>query len=182
MSTTGRHGPARALLGVGLPVGLVTLTLLPFLLFGERLPDPVATHWGGGGRPNDTMTLTFLVAFQLLLAGVPAGIMAFVARRDPAWRGEIGPAAGVTAFVATLAAGVGWLVVAANLDAATWSEAEPLGLGRLGLVLTAAVAVAAGAGVIARSIETAPAPEPRVPRAGLQHGTRAVRIGTARAV
>jgi len=38
----------RTIIGIVLPAALVGLTILPLFLFQERLPDPLATHWGRG--------------------------------------------------------------------------------------------------------------------------------------
>lgn len=181
MTVNGRHRLLRAVVGVVFPLALVVVSLLPVLLYGDRLPEPIATHWAAGNRPDGTMSLQGFVLFNLAFVGIPAAILAVVSRRAPAHRGEIAPAVAICSFMATVAAAVSWLVVLANLDAPSWAAAESVGFAAIGLVLVLGGAVATVAAVLARQIETDPTPAPVVPSAGLGEGVRGVWVGSVRA-
>ena len=170
----------RAILGWVLPLSLVVITLLPLLIFRERLPDPIATHWGAGGEPNASMTFGFLVVFQALFVGIPAIVMAILARRAPVYRREITLAVGIASFVATVTAVVSWQVVGVNLDAVDWSQSGVIGWAHLGAALSIAAMLAVIASMLARSIETDAPQNPVTPHWDLAPGVRAVWVGTAR--
>jgi hypothetical protein len=178
--TDKRQAMHRMLLGSVLPLSLVLLALAPLLLFRERLPDPIATHWGGGGRPNDSMSFSVLMAFELLFVGIPAIAIATLARREPIYRGEISLAAAVCSFVASVTAVVSWSVVRANLDVREWSQADTFGIAELGIALVAGIAVAVASLKLARLIEKDEVREPVVPELELAAGSRGIWIGTAR--
>jgi hypothetical protein len=158
----------RNILGIVVPIALVVLTLLPLFLYQDRLPDPLATHWGAAGRPNDTMSFNFLVVFE------------WAARRNPAHRGQITRLVAVLTFIATTVAVTSWRVVTANLDVEDWTRADAVGVIDVLSALALAALVAAIAVMMARRLETAPIPETPLPSAGLKPGARAVWIGTAR--
>jgi hypothetical protein len=169
----------RIIVGVVMPVSLIALTLLPLFWFQERLPDPLATHWGTS-RPNGNMSFTFLVLFEFVFVTLPAAGMALAARRNPAYKGEISRTVAITAFVATMIAIVSWEIVAANLDVAVWSEARMVGFTDIGILVAGALAVAFFGAFVARSLEIAERPKTVNPSAGLAPGARAIWVGTAR--
>ncbi|MCI2423799.1 DUF1648 domain-containing protein [Saccharopolyspora sp. K220] len=96
------------------------------LVFWDRLPDPIASHWGFSGAPNDSMPLVgFLLVVVLGWLAISIGAVVFGARdwrrrRSRAATGATLAAAGV--FFAGLAA----LTVWANLDIAEWRQARSL--------------------------------------------------------
>jgi hypothetical protein len=159
---------------------LVGLTLLPLLLFRDRLPDPLATHWDLQGRPNGNMGLGFLVLFQLLFAGLPAWLLARLIRRRSDHREAIFRACGTLTFIAAMTAIVAWIIVAANLDAPVWSAAAPVGFAGIGLALATAAVVGVVAGRLASSLGTAALPAESLPSAGLAPGSHAIWSGSAR--
>ncbi|RCW40267.1 uncharacterized protein DUF1648 [Halopolyspora algeriensis] len=115
----------RFFLFAGLWTTLVTgfLAGLPLAL-RERLPAPIAVHWGVSGEPDNAMPLWGLillsVALWLLLAGAAvAAVRGGVRQRQRrAWLGASLVWGGV--FVACLML----LTVWANLDAGSWSQAR----------------------------------------------------------
>lgn len=56
----------RTLILYVIPAVLLILVALPFVLFWSALPDPMAIHWGFGGRPNGSAPPLVLLA---VLAG-----------------------------------------------------------------------------------------------------------------
>lgn len=178
--TDQRHNLHRIILGSVLPLSLLVLALVPLLLFRERLPEPIATHWAAGGRPNGSMSFNVLMGFQLLFVGIPATALATLGRREPVYRGEISLAAAVSSFAASLMAVVSWFVVSANLDVREWSQADTIGTAKLGIAFATGMAIAIVASKLARSIERDEVREPVVPRLGLAAGSRGIWIGTAR--
>jgi len=124
-----------------LPALAVAATALLPLAYRDRLPDPVAVHWGVDGLPDGSATIAFdavsMVALVLLIAVAPVWAAGRAERR--AARLLVGVSHGTAAMFAVLR----WRTLAANADAATWQDATPIaGADLLGL---AAVALVAGA-------------------------------------
>lgn len=114
------------LLVAGAWTALVTglLIVVPVLL-RNRLPAPVAVHWGLSGEPDNAMPLVVMIAVSMALWAVLAGAGLAVAvrrgvrqRQRRAWLGAFLAWGGV--FVLGLMA----LTVWANLDAGSWSQAR----------------------------------------------------------
>lgn len=151
---------------------LLAVALIPAVALGgavvlsvwaqDRLPDPIASHWGWSGQPDGTSALAPMRASMVSLALVlwVLGALGLVtARRLPARfrveRGVMAMCAGsVTFFSAVLV-----VVVRANLDAPTWVDTELSGLSMLPVL-----AAAATAGGLAWWVAGPPPPE--VPRVG----------------
>ncbi|MBT2543461.1 DUF1648 domain-containing protein [Streptomyces sp. ISL-44] len=117
---------------------LAVLAALPSAA-SSRLPDRLATHWGGGS-PDGSMALWAAALFPALIWGLLALSIAFAGRRggapSGAWAGAVLLSGGVF-LVGTQAS-----IVRANLDRADWKDAGSVGAG---VAITAAAAVAAGA-------------------------------------
>ncbi len=126
-----------------LPVLAVGTALVAPVLVWNRLPDPVATHWGLGGRPDGSMPrvldLLLLAAATVLIAVGP-----LVAARFPMPRSQARLLAAVAGFGSVLLASVRIAAVRANLDASTWERAGSL----TGTTILAAL----GAGLVAGAI------------------------------
>ncbi|NUS08530.1 MAG: DUF1648 domain-containing protein, partial [Nonomuraea sp.] len=162
---------AAALWGTAVAAALV---LFPLSL-RERLPDPLASHWGSGEAPDGSISfdgnlLASLGLWALLwvpLVVVAARGKALSLRKSRAfwWGGLFG--GGVFAL------GVEAATLSANLDAADWSRARMPGW-HVPLVLLGATAVAVAAGYLGRG-----APDPvtgrrPAPALRLPPGRRAV--------
>ncbi|MEJ0100273.1 MAG: hypothetical protein WDO12_11255 [Pseudomonadota bacterium] len=183
MSERADHPLLRTTLGIVLPVAILAAALLPLWLFQARLPAPIASHWNLQGLPNGAMSLTKLAILITILAGVAVAGMSVLAYRRHATRGEISGLMAVAGFVGAEIAAMSWMTVAANLDAASWRDADHLGFLRVALALLVAIALAATVARLGRTLETASPVAPRdIPRAGLAPGARAVWVGSARAV
>lgn len=174
----------RRVLGILLPSVFIILTMLPFFLFRERLPDPVAVHFGIYGRPNIYMPLSFMVIFNLVFVGIPAVVMFFSSRRKPVYKGGMSRVMSVNAFTCTLATCISWLIVYNNLDASDWTGAAIKG-GLLWQLITLTVSCLMMAGLafgLGRLIELPEQPVSVLPSANLKPDDRAVWIGTARSM
>ncbi|MEU4728910.1 DUF1648 domain-containing protein [Streptomyces sp. NPDC023588] len=116
---------------------LAVLAALPSAA-SSRLPDRLATHWGGGS-PDGSMPLWAAALFPALLWGVLALATAFAGRRGGAPSGAWASAVLLSGGV--FLAGTQASIVRANLDRADWKDAGAVGAG---VAITAAAAVAAG--------------------------------------
>lgn len=130
------RGAWRAVALVGVPLFLIGALLLPILVLHERLPDPLATHWGISGTPNGHMALMPLLLFLLVPWLVLLTSLGVAQIRGDAWR--LLP---VTYAVGLVLAAVSGSVVWANLDVPMWFQARSLGLG---LVLEALALILVG--------------------------------------
>ncbi|MBW5486618.1 DUF1648 domain-containing protein, partial [Streptomyces bambusae] len=125
---------AAAAWAAGVLAGLVAL---PVAASG-RLPDRLATHWGGSGTPDSAMPLGAVVAFPALVWSVVLVVVALSVR----WTGGRVPATATLLSVGVGLLGAQASIVRANLDRSDWHDAGGVGLG---VVLTLAAAVAAAA-------------------------------------
>ncbi|MGP3962579.1 hypothetical protein ACTWPT_41965 [Nonomuraea sp. 3N208] len=154
---------------------LVAQILLP-LTVRDRLPDPLATHWGPGARPDGSMPFTAYVAMVVLVWVVPwLGLLA-AARAQSHRQGRMfwwGVLFGMGVF----AFGMNVTTVLANLDAPDWGEARLPGWAVLAVV-GAALATALAAGYLGRGAPDEPAPAGlRPPLLPLRAGQRTVWVG-----
>lgn len=134
---------------------LAALVALP-LGAGDRLPERVATHWGGGGRPDGSMPFWAVPLFPALLWTALLLVLALTARRATgpvrAWYGA------VMLFTGVLLTGAQASIVHANLDRTDWTGAATVGPA---VVLTLGAALLAGLlGLLAgrRGAAAGPAP------------------------
>ncbi|MFI6846638.1 DUF1648 domain-containing protein [Kitasatospora sp. NPDC050467] len=123
----------------GVPAALVALPLAA----AGRLPDEVATHWGAGGRPDDSMPF-----WAVPLA--PAGIWVVMVLALALTVRRAGPAARSWSGAALLSGGVLLTgaqasIVHANLDRTSWTDA-----GSVGPEVVAILAASALAGLLGR--------------------------------
>ncbi|WP_079313368.1 DUF1648 domain-containing protein [Microbispora sp. GKU 823] len=174
----------RFLLAVSAWAVLVAAVLVAVpLAFADRLPDPLATHWGPSGRPDGSMPFAafvlVLVVLWVVVAGVGAGVGArarTLVRRTPrAW------------YCAGLAWAGGLMVVtqaftiAANLDRGHWTRAA--GMSWQVVVIVAAPIALGALGRLAglRGPDVPPAPPRTRPRIDLDPGKRPVWVSTTTA-
>ncbi|MEE1788554.1 DUF1648 domain-containing protein [Streptomyces sp. SP17BM10] len=116
----GRGGPWAA--GAFAAGVLALLVALP-LAARDRLPDPVATHWGGS-RPDGSMSLTAAALFPAViwlgLVALAAAVRRFRGRQAPGAPGAVLASGGV------LLSGAQASIVHANLDRARWQDAASM--------------------------------------------------------
>ncbi len=121
---------------------IVTLavTVAPWVMARNQLPDPIAIHWGTTGVPNGSAPCWVGLAAPLALwaaAWLPWLTLRRRAR-DAAWLLPSG--VGLSVFVAAIS----WLTVDANRHAGTWTDAGHLSM-TAGIVALAAAFIAAAA-------------------------------------
>ncbi|MFE4517891.1 DUF1648 domain-containing protein [Kitasatospora sp. NPDC056783] len=143
---------AAAAWSAGVPALLIALPLAA----RHRLPDPLATHWGGR-EPDGSMSLTAAALFPAALWAVL--VLALTALRR--YRAEPVPrvAAATLAAGGVLLTGAQSSVVHANLDRARWQDAAPVGA-EVALVLLAAGLAGLLAWLAGRRYAGHPAPRP----------------------
>ncbi len=162
-----------------LPNLAVLVTLVAPLLVWNRLPDPIASHWGTGGQPDGSLPLIAEVTV-LCLATAAVAYGPVVAARFPMPRAQARLLVSAAGFASVLLAGVRIASVRANVDVARWQEA--------GSLSGWTVLAAAGAGVLAGLIGWwAAGSRPDLPPPSTQHpdpvavepGERVVWVGAA---
>ncbi len=108
---------------------VAALALVPLAAFDDRLPDPVASHWGGAGSADAHMTIRSVwVSVIILVALCVVGFIAvavFGRVRLP-----MGPiAALVPGIIGSVAVALSIGIVAPSLDRTTWIDTPgPSGL------------------------------------------------------
>lgn len=139
----------------------------PHLLWADRLPERLATHWSLRGDADGSMSGTGLLVTTLLMALVGAGLAAAYLRWGPWDRVVVATVVGLGAFLPALAAGVAIETVMANRDATDWRTVPgPSGMAIVLVVAPALVALVLVAVVAARAIPIDVAPAPAVVAAG----------------
>src|SRR6187551_1893726 len=96
-------------------------SVAPLLLAAQHLPEPLASHFGLSGAPDDALPL---LAFAAVLAGlvlVPA-VLAWPRARG-ATSGSAAGRLALMGFSSTLSAALGVLTVGLNWERAVWTEA-----------------------------------------------------------
>lgn len=123
----------QAWLRLGVAVGVAAaLVVAEFALAWDRLPEPMATHWGASGEPNGSLPRVWALVVSLALVVVLGGGMAWLmARRTPARDGSVlrapgGESFALAFFLGALGVGMSALTVASNVDASTWYQARTL--------------------------------------------------------
>lgn len=105
-------------LGLVVPALIWLATAIALAASAERLPDPMATHWDLGGRPDGNLPRDAGLYLPILLMGIVA------------WFGKTPrdhpPALAVIYGVMLGGAGLGGALVWANWEAETWRDARTL--------------------------------------------------------
>ncbi len=166
--------------GVVLPLGWLVLAVAPFLYAWDRLPEPIASHWGLSGPPNGALPRISVLAIHGGATAL-AAIIAWIVTRPGTRSRSVSATCGLMTFIGSLFAMLGVAVVVANLDAPTWHDARPMSLPLVALLVVAATLAAAVVSRRARSLDAVLAPESPAERAtvGLATGERATWIASA---
>ncbi len=135
----------------------------PVVIFYNRLPDPIATHWGLTGGPNGSMPRLQGVLLAPLVATAAGSVAVFYRRLH---------AAAFFACIAGFLAAISWLAITANVNAPNWHHAASTHL-PLHLGVAAAFAVITVVVLHALPPEHRPAPTGPGPSAGIRKGQRA---------
>ncbi|WP_432871480.1 DUF1648 domain-containing protein [Microbispora rosea] len=151
--------------------------------FSDRLPDPVATHWGPSGAPDGSAPAVFLAVVPLALWAVLAvSCLAFGRRRLVVRRaGRYGIVAGL-AWGGIFVVGAQAVSIAANLDRSRWQDAAPVTWQAIPVVVAASACALLAAWAGRRGPdEPPPAPEPDAAVPDLAPGRRVVWVSSASA-
>ncbi|MEV4108899.1 hypothetical protein [Nonomuraea sp. NPDC049695] len=143
----------------------------------SRLPDPLATHWGVGGRADRSMSFPAYVAMEVLFWAVPWLVALAVCERARTRRLGRMVWWGTLFGLGVLALGMNVTTVLANLDAPGWAAARLPG-GQVVMVVAALVVAAGLAGYLGRGAPDEPGPAGQLPpRLRLRAGQRTVWVG-----
>ncbi|MEV0697739.1 DUF1648 domain-containing protein [Saccharopolyspora sp. NPDC050389] len=159
--------------------GLWVVAVTAVLFFGprafrDRLPDPIASHWGFSGVPDDSMPLAGLLIFVLVgwlvlgLAAAGYGVRGWPRRRTRAAAGAI-LAAGALFMIGLTA-----LTVWSNLDVAEWRQARSMNWQMIPVVVVAGLAGRLGWFACNRGPDVAAQDAAEGPELALKAGQRAV--------
>lgn len=132
--TTHKVGTAHGWM-IGTSLVSALLTVVPFCIFWRRLPEPMASHWGFSGPPNDaTPRLVTMGVFLVIPLLLP-----FFARWVTSARSLF-----ATSAVAVSMTLIAWCVVLFNVDQPSWRSADLPGWFLWALGAFTVVAVVAG--------------------------------------
>ncbi|MCG5220116.1 hypothetical protein [Streptosporangium sp. KLBMP 9127] len=154
---------------------LATLALLP-LAVRDRLPEPLATHWGNG--PDRSTAFTSHLVISVLLWLLPWAVMMGFALHGRMAERRMSRAYwwGFLFGVGVLVVGVELSILHANLDRPSWTGAE-LPVWSMPVVLGASLVAGVLAGYLGRGAADQPSPAgEEVPRLRLRPGQRSVWI------
>lgn len=182
--STGTLSARRALALMVLPaLVLAAAGPLPLLVWRDRLPDPLASHWGLSGGPNGSTGYATMLAITVGAVVLSTAAVGWVVlsrrRRDP----FVYPFVVFLALMlAGIACGASATIVAVNLDVADWHRTGPLSGWLVAAMVAGSVALAAAA---TRALPATP-PRPTTADDGDRHsaprpldaGERAVWVGT----
>lgn len=162
-----------------LPNLAVLVTLVAPLSVWNRLPDPVASHWGLSGVPDASLPRVADTAVVCVAAAAVA-YGPIVAARFPMPRSQARLLVGAAGFGSVLLAGVRIASVRANLDAPTWEAASALSGWSVLVALAAALLAGLVGALAAGSRPDLPPPVTEAPdRVTVAPGEAVVWVGGA---
>ncbi|MBE9374418.1 DUF1648 domain-containing protein [Saccharopolyspora sp. HNM0983] len=149
-------------------------TVAPALAVRDRLPDPLATHWGPGGSPDGALGLGAHVA-ALLVLWLAVVAFALVTELRSGSRARTRPAAaaalsGGAVFVLGLQA----VTLLSNVDATRWVDADPVHWQVVPVLALAAAAAGLGWWLVRRRVPAQQDPDGAGSGLRLPPGHRAV--------
>lgn len=165
---------ARFVLGIGLPVAMVALTVVPYLAVRSDLSSRLATNFNGSGVPNGSMTHAAFLLFTLAMVVGGGAVCVWLARATKPLPASMAPLAGfLGGFFAGLGSGIAAVTFIQQRGLDNWTEAS--GVWILVIVpfllstLTGAVAARAAAALPAASYSPGPDAQPKMELAVGQH-------------
>lgn len=171
----------RGLIGGVIPLVPFAALSVAFATWWDRLPDPLASHWGFGGEPNDSLGRTAFAVLMLGAVAISGLSAAWVSRRPDAQPTHLSVPIVLATFLEWTLVLIAGAALIANLDAAGWQNADELPVPLSFVMVVPAALVAAGVGSIARTLEQPTAVLGQTPSSvGLVAGERAAWIGTVR--
>ncbi|GAA1693328.1 DUF1648 domain-containing protein [Nonomuraea maheshkhaliensis] len=154
---------------------VTAVLILAPLALRDRLPDPLATHWGSSGSvPDGSTSFTAHVVTTSALWVVPWLLLVVFAGRAGARRGTRVTWWGLLFGLGALLLGAAASTLSVNLDAPGWRAAELPGW-HVPLVILGLIVAGTAAGYLGRGPRDEPSPgEQAPPRLRLGPGQRAV--------
>ncbi|MDA3643442.1 DUF1648 domain-containing protein [Saccharopolyspora indica] len=160
-------------------VAVAAALLAGSLAVRDRLPDPMASHWGFSGAPDGSTAFTALLVFELVswlviaVIGIVFGVLGVARRASRA------TASAILGAGAAFVVGMSVVTTSVNLDVADWRQASPL---PVWLVLPVLAAAALG-GWLGwwlgnRGPDARPAGDGEVAELKLKPGERAVWVSS----
>jgi hypothetical protein len=162
-------------------LGAFTFAAIPYLIAWDRLPDPLASHWGPTGQPDGSMPgWAGLLSTAALVVFAGLGLSILLARHVEGRRNPSPESLGLTSFVSALAVGLAWVTVYLNLDATSWEQAKRLSWWLvLVVVIVALVGGLAGYRVGRKNLPVPRAPITWAPVTELRPGEIVAWVGSA---
>lgn len=115
---------ARFWLGRGLPAAILTASYIPFLLLRSELPNRVASHYDGAGRPDNSMTVGAFLVVTSLLVVVGLGLTIELSKHRRVVVGAQGVTVGFLGpFVAALGGGILTTTAVSQRGLDNWKDA-----------------------------------------------------------
>lgn len=124
------------------PAVAVALALVLPVVWRDRLPDPLAIHWGLGGTPDGWGAWALDLALIAALTAV-AGLVPLLAARRARARIAAQVMVAVGNGVAGLFAVLRVVTLRANLDVVSWAQARPVGFATVAPAFLVAAVLAA---------------------------------------
>lgn len=140
-----------------IPGAMLALTVAAPLFVADRLPDPAAVHWGLAGSPDGSLPRAAAVALPAVLFLV-VWVGALVGRGSEMRDGALA----TVYFVGGLVTAVQMMVVAKNLDMPEWTDAQPVAVWEVAVVLGVAVVSGAFGWWVGRRLWPSEAGPPRL--------------------
>ncbi|MFC5816273.1 hypothetical protein [Nonomuraea harbinensis] len=160
---------------IAVPAGAVVAVAVvgPPLALRDRLPDPMAVHWGPGMAPDNAVSFPVHLIMQAALWGfLWLGLVAAARRARDSRSGRVSWWA-LFAGGALFAISISAMTLLANLDVPTWTDARLSPLAAVA-VLVVPLAAAALSGYLGRGEPDPLSGDGEPPRLTLRSGQRAV--------
>ncbi|HEY1812255.1 MAG TPA: DUF1648 domain-containing protein [Kofleriaceae bacterium] len=142
----------RNVFGIVLPCVWIAIGVIPFVLAWDRLPEPMASHWGLSGTPNGALPRMSMIGLTATATALAAFVACLITR--PGARSRVVSATcGIAAFVGCMFATISIIVVRANVDVQSWRDARPMSLALVGVVVAVSAVAAAGVSRAMRSLD-----------------------------
>src|SRR6185312_5294945 len=142
----------RNVFGIVLPVVWIALGVIPFAIAWDRLPEPMASHWGLSGQPNGALPRVSMIGIHATATAL-AAFVAWLMTRPGTRSRTVSATCGITAFVGSMFAAISVIVVLANLDAGSWHAAAPMPLALVGTIVAGSAVISAGVSRATRSLD-----------------------------
>lgn len=138
--------------GLVLPLLLLAVPVAGYLLLADRLPDPIAVHWGLGGVADGTVALTPFVTGLSVVGATGIAVSCLISARALAEPRQLRMRLTIGSAIVAIVPAALLLTLFPNLDATSWQQADSPGV-ELALVLV----IPAGTGLASWWLAARPA-------------------------